>query len=107
MYMYNATVHTGSGYTPFELVYGFQSTLPSRLHETPSPQYNYDGYVMELKGRLQTAHEIARQKLIDAKEKSKEHYNCKATEILFNVGDKVILYDETVRRGRSRKLSNQ
>jgi hypothetical protein len=27
--------------------------------------------------------------------------------VKLNVGDKVLLYDETVRRGRSRKLSNQ
>jgi hypothetical protein len=66
MYVYNTTTHSATGYTPFELVYGFQSTLPSTLHETPSPQYNYDDYVMELKGRLQMAHEIARQTLIIA-----------------------------------------
>jgi transposase InsO family protein len=50
MYVYNPTAHSATGYTPFELVYGFQSTLPSTLHETPSTQYSYDDYVMELKG---------------------------------------------------------
>jgi hypothetical protein len=57
-------VHTATGYTTFEMVYGFQSTLLSALHGTPSPQYSYDAYVWELKGRLQMADEIARQKLI-------------------------------------------
>jgi hypothetical protein len=107
MYVYNTTVHTATGYTPFELVYGFQSTLPSALHEIPSPQYNYDDYVMELRSRLQTAHEVSRQKLIAAKEKSKEHFDVKAKEVSVNIGDKVLLYDETVRRGRSKKLNNQ
>jgi hypothetical protein len=60
-------VHTATGYTPFELVYGFRSTLPSTLHETPSPQYSYDDYVLELKSRLQTAHEVAREKLLETK----------------------------------------
>jgi hypothetical protein len=77
MYVYNTTAHSATGYTPFELVYGFQSTLPLTLHETPSTQYSYDDYVMELKGRLQTAHEIARQRLMTAKEKSKEYFELK------------------------------
>jgi hypothetical protein len=57
MYVYNTTEHSATGYTPFELVYGFQSTLPSTLHETPSTQYNYDDFVTELRSRLQTAHD--------------------------------------------------
>jgi hypothetical protein len=36
---------------------------------------------MELKGRLQTAHEIARQRLMTAKEKSKEYFDTKVNEI--------------------------
>jgi hypothetical protein len=103
MYVYNTTIHTATGYTPFEPVYGFQSTF----HETPSPQYNYDDYVMELKSRLQTAHDVAKQKLITAKQKSKEYFDTKAKEIQIDIGDKVLLYDETVRRGRSKKLSSQ
>ena len=68
-------MHTTTAYTPFELVYGFKSEVPSALRETPSVQYNYDNYLTELKGRLQSAHEIARQKLIISKEKSKEYHD--------------------------------
>jgi hypothetical protein len=107
MYVYNTTVHSATGYTPFELVFGYQSQLPSVFHETPSPQYNYDDYIMELKSRLQTAHDVAKQKLIKAKQKSKEYFYTKVNEVKLNVGDKVLLYDETVRRGRSKKLSQQ
>jgi hypothetical protein len=107
MYVYNTTVHSATGYTPFELVYGFQSTLPSALQETPSLQYCYDDFVLELKGRLQTAHAVAREKLLAAKQKSKTYYDTKVNEIQIKEGDKVLLYDETVRRGRSKKLGNQ
>jgi hypothetical protein len=88
-------------------VYGFKSEVPSALRETPSAQYNYDDYLAELKGRMQSAHEVARQKLVIKKEKSKEYYDkgSKPTEI--QVGQKILLYDETVRRGRSNKLSPQ
>jgi hypothetical protein len=68
LYVYSVTVDTSTGYTPLELVYGFRSTLPSTLHETPSPQYNF---VLELKSRLQTVHEVAKEKLLQVKQESK------------------------------------
>jgi transposase InsO family protein len=75
VYVYNTTIHSATTYTPFELVYGFRSEVPSALRETPNVQYNYDNYLTELKGRLQSTHEVARQKLISSKEKSKEYYD--------------------------------
>jgi hypothetical protein len=106
-YVYNTSTHTSTGYTPFELVYGFKATMPSALQANPSVQYSYDDFVTELKGRLQTAHQIARERLIDAKGKSKEHYDLDSKPISFHIGDRVLLYDETVRRGRSRKPCSQ
>ena len=68
-------MHTTTAYTPFEFVYGFESEVPSSLRETPTVQYNYGDYLAELRGRLQSAHEFARQKLILSKERSKEYYD--------------------------------
>jgi hypothetical protein len=50
---------------------------------------------------------VARERLISRKEKSKEYYDKNTKETTLKVGDKVLLYDETVRRGRSKKLSSQ
>ena len=107
VYVYNTTVHTATGYTPFELVYGFRSEVPSALREAPAVQYNYDNYLTELRGRLQSSHEVARQRLICRKEKSKEYYDKDSETLEVRVGQKVLLFDETVRRGRSKKLSPQ
>jgi len=107
VYVYNTTVHTTTGYTPFELVYGFRSEVPSALREAPAVQYNYDNYLTELRGRLQSSHEVARQRLICRKEKSKEYYDKDSETLEVRVGQKVLLFDETVRRGRSKKLSPQ
>jgi hypothetical protein len=107
VYVYNTSMHTSTGYTPFELVYGFRSSMPSALQETPSIQYNFDDFSAELKGRLQKTHQVARERLISRKEKSKEYYDRNTKETTLKVGDKVLLYDETVRRGRSKKLSSQ
>jgi len=79
--------------------------VPSALRETPTVLYNYDDYVMELKGRLQSSHEIARQRLLSGKERSKEYYD-KGSEIpTIQVGQTVLIFDETVRRGDRRNLA--
>jgi len=106
-YVYNTTVHTTTTFTPFELVYGFKSEVPSALREVPTVQYNYDDYVTELKGRLQSSHEVARQKLLTSKERSKVYYDKDSELPDIQVGQKVLIFDETVRRGRSKKLSPQ
>jgi hypothetical protein len=56
---------------------------------------------------LQTVHHHAHQNLIACKGKSKEHYDKTSGEMQLQVGYKVLLFDEIVRRGRSRKLSAQ
>jgi len=106
-YMYNKTQHSATRYTPFELLFGRPSTRPSALRQPPEPRYNYDDYASELKDRLRTAHQQAHKILIEIKGKSKEYYEKTAGRSKLKVGDKVLLFDETVRRGRSRKLSAQ
>jgi hypothetical protein len=48
---------------------------------------------------------IARQKLIVSNEKTKEYYDKCSEKCEIQVGHKILLFDETVRRGRSKKLS--
>jgi transposase InsO family protein len=103
-YVYNLTTHRATGYTPFELLFGYRARVPTSLQERPTPTYNYDDYVSELKGRMQAAHAIARERLVDSKTRSKQDYDKKAVQIALKVGDRVLLYDESVRRGRSKKL---
>ena len=90
-YAYNTSERSGTGYTPFELVFGHPSSLPSALRSEPCPQYNYDNYVSELKGRLQTAHNVAKKNLIASKVRSKVYYD-KGTEVMkIEVGDEILL----------------
>lgn len=104
MFTFNTTPHTSTNYTPFELLYGAKPRLPSSIHNPPEPQYTYDNYAQELKKRLQSTQAIARENLQEKKEKSKQYYDKCSKVVNFNVGDKVLLYDQSVRRGRSRKL---
>jgi len=92
--------HTATEYTPFELVFRHQATLPSALFNPPKLSYTYD-YAQELRESR-----IARENLKEEKQKVKEYYDKKAREIEFKIGDKVLLHDETMRRGRSKKLDS-
>jgi len=56
---------------------------------------------------LQSAHEIARQKRISSKKKSKEYYDKVSETFEIQIEQKVLLFYETVRRERSKKLSPQ
>ena len=60
-----------------------------------------------MKSRLQSSHEVAREKLLSSKDKSKVYYDKNSETPDVQVGQKVLIFDETVRRGRSRKLSPQ
>ena len=60
-----------------------------------------------MKDRLRTAHQQAHKSLIESKGKSKEYYDKTMGQSKLKVEDKVFLFDETVRHGRSRKLSAQ
>jgi hypothetical protein len=103
VYVYNTSTHVATGYTAFELVYGFKAELPSNLMGGPNPQYIYDDFLIELKSRLQTAHQTARQRILTAKNKNNEYYNKHTKELSIEVGDKVLLYDEICTKGMVKK----
>ena len=84
-----------------------KSEVPSALIETPNVQYTYEKYLAEIRGRLQSTNDVGRQKLILSKERSKEYYDKDSETFEIQTGQKVLLFDETVHRGRSKKLSPQ
>lgn len=104
-FVYNTTPSVATKYTPFEMLYGRRVNLPGLLQKKPEQVlYNPDDYVRELKLRLQASAQIAKGNLIHAKETSKEYYDKTQNVVKFQVKDKVMLYDESIRKGRSRKL---
>ena len=105
MFTYNTTPHSSTGYTPYELVFGRQATLPTSLNQAPQLTYTYDKYAEELRERLRSTNNIARETLEINKDKSKRQYDKKTAEKSFKIGDQILLHDETVRRGRSKKLT--
>lgn len=104
MFAYNMTPHIATGFTLFELVYGHRAALPTALTTPPKPTYAYDDYARELRERIRVTNQVAKEHLKQEKEKAKRYYDKSAHAGTFKAGDKVLLYDEAVRRGRSKKL---
>lgn len=89
-FAHNNAVHSATGYTPAELVFGKFSSLPSNLG-TVDPIYNFDSYINELRYRLQVALKDARDELVESKGNYKQRYDQKANVKDIKIGDKVLL----------------
>lgn len=94
-FTYNTTPHKSTNFTPFELLFGHLAELPSSIAKPPEVIYNYDDYASELKLRLQQCHEKARELLIKNKESSKTYYDRRVHDLEIQMGDKVLLKNET------------
>lgn len=78
MFAYNTCVHESTNYTPYVLVFGHLSRIPSsslvpeKIIELP-----YQDYLTNLFDTLKSSQQLARQNLIKSKEKGKKHYDKK------------------------------
>lgn len=88
MFSYNIAVHSTTGYSPFELLYGRVVTLPDSILRR-SPIYNYDSYAQLLKRELHDAWQLAREKIQQRKEISKRYYDRALNDVQIKVGDRI------------------
>lgn len=94
-YSFNNTVHTETKYTPFELVFGRASIIPCRVSHNVEPLYNPDSYPLDLKYRLQVAHQDARNNLILSKYNRKSVYDKKVNSVNYTNGQLILVKNET------------
>lgn len=96
-FCYNITKSsTNDGkYSPFELVFGRQHTLPNEILDGQiGPVYNVDDYVAELKHRLQSAHSETREIINKIKQRNKTYHDRNVNPINLKIGDKVKIVKE-------------
>ena len=79
IFSYNTTPHTVTKFTPYELVFGRKSNLPSLLTNCNDPIYTFEDYLTELKTKLQHSFNIARDRILDYKERNKTYYDKKVS----------------------------
>lgn len=98
-FAYNNTTHSTTNYTPFYLVYGKLSKMPSNIIDAqPEPIYNVDDYCKQLKCRLQICHSEVRNRLIEEKTKRTAEFNKTAELKIYYPGDLVWLKNETAKK---------
>ena len=102
---YVTFVHSATSYMPFQLLFRQLPNLPSVLQrQPPNAFYAYDTYVKELEAMLQSSYAMARQNLDMSKAYNKQHYYQYVHVPKFKIGEKVLVRDGSVCRGRSKKL---
>lgn len=74
-FSYNNSYNTSTGYSPFELIFGRICRLPTEITNKAIPTYNYESYVSELRNKLRTYYELARENVIQGKNKNKKYYD--------------------------------
>lgn len=69
MSAYNNSINTVTGKSPFELIFAKTMALPYSVSKQKIPRYTFDDYLQEMREYLQYAWKLAREKLIQRKEK--------------------------------------
>lgn len=95
-FAYNTSVHTGTKFTPYELVFGKKCSIPSNLCSSIiEPLYNHEDYPMELKYRLQVSQKEARANLLKDKMDRKISYDKNSNPIMYRPNDLILVKNET------------
>ena len=98
-FAYNNTIHTNTKYTPFYLVFGKNSNMPSNLtNDTPEPIYDIDDYSKQLKLKLQVCHKEIRENLLSTKIKRTSKNNLGIVPKFYEEDDLILLKNETGRK---------
>lgn len=75
LFSYNNSYNTATGFSPFELVYGKPTKLPTEIINKKVPIYNYDNYAQELRCKLKQYHDLARENIFKVKVANKKNYD--------------------------------
>lgn len=96
-FCYNTTQNSvfNHDYSPYELVFGRKINLIENLvNQEIEPVYNVDDYAREIKYRLQSVHEKARNLLDKLKHKNKAYYDRRNNSINIQINDEILIKKE-------------
>ncbi len=98
LFAYREVPQASTGFSPFELLYGRKIRGPMDIlkelwagAQAESEVMNTYQYVVDLRNRLEDTCQLARENLEDAQGKYRHHYDKKARNRVFTVGQRVYL----------------
>jgi len=94
---YNDSIHSSTGYTPFELNNGQSPHLPIDLMTQPG-QFIDNPTATERLKRLKEAIQSARENLLKAQQSQAKYANQHRREVIFKVDDLVLVTRESIRK---------
>lgn len=89
-FAYNISVNTTTGFSPFELIYGRNVTLPDTINKR-KPVYNYDNFTELIRKELHNAWQFAAKMNDRMKENNKKYYDRRTNEIEIKPGDRIMV----------------
>jgi len=109
MMAYRAMPHNATKYSPAEVMFGHNITLPADLSRLPPPdaadvEDDPARYPAWLRERLRDIHEDVRRNMTAAQSRAKDHYDAAGTFNPIREGQEVWLYAPRRRVGRNPKL---
>jgi Integrase zinc binding domain/Integrase core domain len=97
MFVHNNSPNASTKLTPMICLFGFPADIPSNLKRKPEPVYNAEDYYMQIRYKLQRAHQIARKNMIKSKIRAKKYYDKTINPVKFKIGDKVMLKNPIIK----------
>lgn len=100
LFAYNTSVNKSTKFSPFELIYGRQATLPLDIALSKPNSETQDKRLSKIK----EWRDRASNNLKEAQLKMKTYFDKKRTDVKFKIGDKVMLHIPARKVGRTDKL---
>lgn len=89
-FAYNNSIHSTTGFTPYELAHGFRIQIPTNLTK-PKVVYNYENLADQTRNNIAKALEIACEHLYLKKLQNKKYYDKNAKPYVILPGDSVLV----------------
>lgn len=114
LFAYRTKRHATTGYTPFQLVYGRQATLPIEAilpTSEPEPEIDLEDSILtrayELIDKLPELQEQAKKNTETSQQKQKQRHDARLKPEEFEVGDKVWIQRKDIEASRSVKFEDK
>ena len=104
MMAYRSSVHSSTGHTPFEFMFGREMRIPLDVGGAEDNECSFTDFVTDLEEDLQTSYRDVRQNLEVAQRRQKDAYDKGVKHSVYQPGDLVLRYTPQLEPGEGSKF---